>query len=147
MSKLEQQHSRRPSCDEMAEHLDIEADLIAELLSRSGINCSLDEPFNDTAEHALNDILQSKDTEADRVVTKNSICEEVRESLKILNKRDRELLILYFGLETSEPLTLEEIGVKFNITKEHARRLKEHALNRLRESSDAANLKSCLGLL
>ncbi|HEY4195042.1 MAG TPA: RNA polymerase sigma factor RpoD/SigA [Mucilaginibacter sp.] len=147
MSKLEQKHNRKPSCDEMAEHLDIEPDEIAALLSRSGINCSLDEPFDENADHTLNDILHSKDSDADRGITMDSICEEIHQSLQILNRRDRELLILYFGLGISYPLTLEEIGSRFNITKEHVGRLKEKALLRLRESSNALNLKSCLSLL
>lgn len=145
-SKLEQDHGRKPSVEELAEYLEIAVEKVSEMLTRSGSNVSvsIDEPFREDEEHTLLDVLQNTESSADRYVIHESVIKEIQHSLKFLGKRDRELLVLFFGLGTFSPLSLEEIGKRFNITKEHVGRLKEKALNKLRHCSNAPVLMSCL---
>jgi RNA polymerase primary sigma factor len=145
ITKLEQDHGRKPSVEELAEYLEISAEKVAEMLTKSNYNLqSIDEPFRDDDDHTLLDILQNNELCTDRYIVHESVTKEIQYSLKVLSKRDRELLVLFFGLGTFSPLTLEEIGKRFNITKEHVGRLKEKALNKLRHCSNAPVLMSCL---
>jgi RNA polymerase primary sigma factor len=145
ISKLEQDLGRKPSIEELAEYLEIPVTKTAELLSNSDNHVlSMDQPFRQDEAHSLHDVLETNETSPDRYVMRDSISQEIQSSLNVLGKRDRELLILFFGLGTFSPLSLEEIGQRFNITKEHARRLKEKALDKLRNCSNAPVLMSCL---
>jgi RNA polymerase primary sigma factor len=145
ISKLEQDHGRKPSIEELAEYLEIPVTKTAELLGNSDNHLlSMDEPFRQDEEHTLHDVLQTNETSPDRYVMHDSISKEIQYSLNVLGKRDRELLVLFFGLGTFSPLSLEEIGKRFKITKEHVGRLKEKALDKLRNCSNAPLLMSCL---
>ena len=145
LAKLEQDYGRKPSVEELAEYLEISAEKVAEMLTKSNYNLqSIDEPFREDDDHTLLDILQNNELCTDRYVVHESVAKEIQHSLKVLSKRDRELLVLFFGLDTFSPLSLEEIGKRFNITKEHVGRLKEKALNKLRHCSNAPVLMSCL---
>lgn len=145
LAKLEQDHGRKPSVEELAEYLEISVEKVAEMLTKSNYNLqSIDEPFREDDDHTLLDILQNNELCTDRYVVYESVTKEIQHSLKVLSKRDRELLVLFFGLGTFSPLSLEEIGKRFNITKEHVGRLKEKALNKLRHCSNAPVLMSCL---
>jgi len=143
-SKLEQYHGRKPSIEELAESLELPVEKVSELLNKSGANLSIDEPLRQDKEHTLLDVLQNNEPGIDHYIIHDSISKEIQSSLKVLSKRDRELLVLFFGLETSSPLSLKEIGDRFNITIEHTRRLKENALNKLRNCSNAQVLMSYL---
>lgn len=145
LAKLEQDYGRKPSVEELAEYLEISTEKVAEMLTKSNYNLqSIDEPFREDDDHTLLDILQNNELCTDRYVVHESVAKEIQHSLKVLSKRDRELLVLFFGLDTFSPLSLEEIGKRFNITKEHVGRLKEKALNKLRHCSNAPVLMSCL---
>jgi RNA polymerase primary sigma factor len=145
LAKLEQDNGRKPSVEELAEYLEISAEKVAEMLTKSNYNLqSIDEPFREDDDHTLLDILQNTESCADHYIVHESVMKEIQHSLKVLSKRDRELLVLFFGLGTFSPLSLEEIGKRFNITKEHVGRLKEKALNKLRNCSNAPVLMSCL---
>jgi RNA polymerase primary sigma factor len=143
-SQLEQQHGRRPSIEELAERLGMSPEKVSGLINQSGINISIDAPFEHDKEHTLLDVLQNCGPGTDDTLMYESIKKEIEHSLNVLCKRDREIVIMFFGLGSCSPLSLEEIGKKFNITIEHARRLKDGALNRLRKCSNAPVLMSCL---
>jgi RNA polymerase primary sigma factor len=145
VSKLEQDHGRKPSVEELAEYLEISADKVAELLNKTNAHLlSIDEPFREDDDLTLLDVLQNNESGADHYIIHESVIKEIHLSFKVLSKRDRELLVLFFGLGTFSPLSLEEIGKRFNITKEHVGRLKEKALKKLRNCSNAPCLMSCL---
>jgi len=144
LARLEQHHSRKPCIEEIAEHLGISVSKVSELLSRIGEHISIDEPFRPDEEYTLLDVMHNSELHADGALIHESVKKEIRHSLEILSKRDRELLTMYFGLDSFSPLSLEEIAKRFNITKEHAGRLKERALGKLRNSSNAPVLRSCL---
>lgn len=143
-SKLEQEYGRTPSYEELAECMELPIGKVKEMMNKSGINISLDEPFQEEEGYSLLDVLPNNDPYTDRIVEQEAVAKEIHHTLKVLSKRERELLALYFGLGTFSPLPLEEIGRRFNITKEHAGRLKERALVKLRNCSNSAVLMSCL---
>jgi RNA polymerase primary sigma factor len=99
---------------------------VCELINHAGFDVSIDKPFRHDAEHTLLDILHDGLTSDDSMMYQ-SIKEKIEHSFKKLNKRDRQLLIMFFGLGPYSPLSLEEISKKINITIEHARMLKENA--------------------
>ncbi|WP_426670477.1 sigma-70 family RNA polymerase sigma factor [Mucilaginibacter sp. McL0603] len=141
---LEQVHGRRPSLEELAEQLETPVEKIAESLSKSNPHISLNESFEENDDHTLLDVLQSNEPLADSGLIRDSIVKEIHYSLNVLCKRERELIKMFFGLGSTTPMSLEEIGNYLNITKEHVGRLKEKALHKLRHSSHANILKSCL---
>lgn len=143
-SQLEQQHGRKPSIEELAEGLGMTPEKVSAVINQSGINISIDAPFGHEKEHSLLDVMHNCDPGTDDTLMYESIKREIQHAFKVLNERDREILILFFGLGSCSPQSLEEIAKKFNITIEHTRRLKENALNKLRNCSNAPVLMSCL---
>jgi RNA polymerase primary sigma factor len=144
VSRLEQIHGRKPSPEELAEYLEIPVEKTVELLIKSGTHLSLNESFKEDDDFTLLDVLQSNEPLADSYLVRDSITQEIHYSLGVLCTRERELIKMFFGLGSASPMSLEEIGKYLNITKEHVGRLKEKALFKLRNSSKAAVLKSCL---
>jgi RNA polymerase primary sigma factor len=144
-SKLEQEFGRKPSLDELGTYLNIEPDKVSEILAAyNNMTLSIDEPYGQDEDRNLMDAIPHDYIPTDGKLVDESIKYEVKRSLEFLNSRDREILILYFGLEAFSPLSLEEIAKKLKITKEHVGRLKEKALQKLRKCSLSRNLMSCL---
>jgi RNA polymerase primary sigma factor len=144
-SKLEQEFGRKPSLEELGTYLNIETDKVSELLTAyNNMTLSIDEPYGQDEERSLLDTLPQDYIPTDGKLVDESITYEIRRSLEFLNSRDREIVILYFGLGTFSPWPLEEIAKKLKITKEHVGRLKEKALQKLRKCSLSRNLMSCL---
>jgi len=144
-SKLEQEYEREPSPEELAVMLETTVEKISDTLSNSGRHVSMDAPFVQGEENTLLDVLENKDPETDSSLINESLSEEIRRSLSTLTDREREIVVLFFGLSTSQPLSLEEIGEKFNLTRERVRQIKDKALQRLRHTSRSKILKSYLG--
>jgi RNA polymerase primary sigma factor len=143
-ARLEQKYGRKPSNEELAECMELPLEKIKEMMNKSGVNVSIDEPLRDDGDYTLLDVLPNNELCADCHIEYEAIAKEIHHSFKVLSKRDRELLVMFFGLGAISPLSLEEIGRRLNITKEHVGRLKEKALNKLRNCSNASVLKSCL---
>ena len=144
-SRLEQEYEREPSPEELADMLETTVEKISDTLSNSGRHVSMDAPFVQGEENTLLDVLGNKDPETDSNLIDESLSEEIRRSLSTLTDREREIVVLFFGLSTSQPLSLEEIGEKFNLTRERVRQIKDKALQRLRHTSRSKILKSYLG--
>ncbi len=144
-SKLEQEYEREPSPEELADMLETTVDKTSDTLSNSGRHVSMDAPFVQGEENTLLDVLENKDPETDSSLINESLSEEIKRSLSTLTDREREIVVLFFGLSTSQPLSLEEIGEKFNLTRERVRQIKDKALQRLRHTSRSKILKSYLG--
>lgn len=142
---LEQEYCRKPTTEELAENMELPVEKIMEMMNKSGVNISIDEPFQEGENYALSDILTNNEYCTDCHVELDAVATEINHSFKVLSNRDRQLLAMFFGLGNSSPLSLEEIGKRFNITKEHVGRLKDRALNKLRKCSYAPVLISCLG--
>jgi len=143
---LEQEYEREPSANEIAEQLSMATDDVSEALSITGKYMSLDAPFNDEEDNKLIDVLESDDLPApDRDLIEESLRIEVERALNTLSEREARVLRLYFGVGEDNPLTLEEIGIRFNLTRERVRQIKEKALRRLRHKSRSKILRKYLG--
>ena len=144
LSKFEQEHERRPSAEELAERLDIPVEKISDTLKVSGRHVSVDAPFVDGEDNSLLDVLPNDDSPmADSTLTQESLSKEVNRALDQLNPRERDILKMFFGIGCQE-MTLEEIGAKFDLTRERVRQIKEKAIHRLKGQKSKL-LKSYLG--
>lgn len=145
LSKFEQENERMPSADELSELLDIPRDKISDTLRVSGRHVSVDAPFVDGEDNSLLDVLVNSDSpNADRGLVNESLNREIERALSTLTERERDIVRDFFGIGTPE-MTLEEIGEKFDLTRERVRQIKEKAIRRLRHSNRSKLLKSYLG--
>lgn len=144
-SKLEQEYEREPSPEELADILETTVEKISDTLSNSGRHVSMDAPFVTGEENTLLDVLDNHEAKTDSNLINESLAEEIRRSLSSLTEREREIVVLFFGLGSNSPFSLEEIGEKFNLTRERVRQIKDKALQRLRHTSRSKILKSYLG--
>ncbi|KGE16039.1 MULTISPECIES: sigma-70 family RNA polymerase sigma factor [Sphingobacterium] len=144
-SKLEQEYEREPSPEELADILETTVDKVSDTLSNSGRHVSMDAPFVQGEENTLLDVLENADPDTDSLLIDESLSEEIKRSLATLTEREREIIVLFFGLGTNHQLSLEEIGEKFSLTRERVRQIKDKALQRLRHTSRSKILKSYLG--
>ncbi len=145
-SKLEQEYERVPTANELAKILEIPEDKVSDTLKVSGRHVSVDAPFVNGEENGLLDVLVNHDSpRADRELMTESLQKEIERSLSTLTDRERDVVRLFFGLGMNHGLTLEEIGAKFDLTRERVRQIKEKAIRRLRHNSKSKLLKAYLG--
>ena len=131
-SRFEQENERRPSPEELADSLDLPAEKVADTLRVSGRHISVDAPFVEGEDNSLLDVLVNDDSPiADRTLINESLSTEVERALSTLTERERDIIKLFFGINTQE-MTLEEIGEKFGLTRERVRQIKEKAIRRLK---------------
>jgi RNA polymerase primary sigma factor len=145
-SKLEQEFERAPSDHELAHVLDLPEDKIADTMKVSGRHVSMDAPFQQGEEGSLVDVLVNHDSpRADALLMNESLSKEIDRALSTLTERERDVIKLFFGIGIPHGLTLEEIGAKFDLTRERVRQIKEKAVRRLRHSSRSKLLQQYLG--
>ena len=145
-SKLEQEYERPPSPDELANALDLPEDKVKDTIKVSGRHVSVDAPFVDGEDNSLLDVMVNNDSpKADRLLMMESLQREIERSLSTLTERERDVIRLFFGIGMQHGLTLEEIGAKFDLTRERVRQIKEKAIRRLRHTSRSKLLKAYLG--
>ncbi len=145
-SRLEQEFEREPSPEEIAESLEIEKDKVTEAQKISGRHVSMDAPFKDGEDGTLLDVLSNGNSPiADLSLMNESLQKEIKRSLSTLTDREQDVIILFFGIGIPHPLSLEEIGEKFGLTRERVRQIKEKGIRRLRHTSRSKLLKSYLG--
>jgi len=145
-SKLEQQFEREPSAEELAEILDLPIDKVSDTMKVSGRHVSMDAPFANGEESSLLDVLINHDSpKADIGLMNESLSKEIDRALSTLTERERDVVKLFFGIGLNHGLTLEEIGDKFDLTRERVRQIKEKAIRRLRHSSRSKLLQQYLG--
>jgi RNA polymerase primary sigma factor len=144
--RLEQEFEREPSPEELANALEMDVEELSDVMLMNGKPMSMDAPFNQNDENSLHDVLVNDDLPSpDEELMTESLKAEIKNALDVLNEREKEVLKLYFGIDTDQALTLEEIGEKFNLTRERVRQIKEKAIRKLRHNSRSKNLKSYLG--
>lgn len=143
---LEQEFEREPSASEIAEQLDMTDFEVADTLKISGRHLSMDAPFSNSEDNRLLDVIQNDhQPPPDHDLMNESLKVEIERALATLTKREAEVVRLYFGLGQEHPLTLEEIGERFNLTRERVRQIKEKAIRRLRHTSRSRALRAFLG--
>lgn len=145
-SELEQKYEREPSPDELADVLDVTTAEVVDTMKISGRHVSMDAPFVQGEENSLLDVLENETEETpDNGLMNDSLRKEVQRALSTLTQREADVITLYFGLNGEHSMTLEEIGEKFNLTRERVRQIKEKAIRRLRHTSRSKALKPYLG--
>jgi len=145
-SNLEQEFEREPTPDEIAEQLEISPSEVTDTMRMSGRHLSMDAPFAQGEDNRLLDIVHNDaQPPPDSRLMQESLRQEIDRALTTLTPREAEVVRLYFGLGREHPLTLEEIGELFKLTRERVRQIKEKALRRLRHTSRSKALRTYLG--
>jgi RNA polymerase primary sigma factor len=143
---LEQQFQRDPSAEELAEVLDLAPEEVRETAQMGTRQVSINAPFVQGEENGLLDVLEDESEETpDSTLISNSLRQDVQRSLSTLTERESDIISLYFGLNGKPAMTLEEIGLKFNLTRERVRQVKEKGIRRLQSTSRSNVLKHYLG--
>lgn len=145
LNKFEQEHERKPSVDEIAERVDLPEDKIADAMKANSRHVSMDAPIADGKDSSLIDFLSGDSSNTDRELAIESLKAEVSRILKLLTDKEQKVLRAFFGIDGSPEMTLDEIGEKYNLTRERVRQIKEKALRRLRHNTKNKLLKSYLG--
>ena len=131
-SRFEQLHERRASAEELAAELDLPIEKVVETMKINTRSVSVDAPFADGEDNSLHDVLPNNDSPmADSTLNQESLSKEIARVLEQLTPRERDIIKMFFGIGCQE-MTLEEIGAKFNLTRERVRQIKEKAIRRLK---------------
>jgi RNA polymerase primary sigma factor len=145
-SNLEQEFEREPSEDELADELEMDVKEVSDTLQISSKHVSVDAPFAQGEENRLLDVMKNDEQPSpDTTLLSESLKTEIARALSALSEREAEVLRLYYGIESDHAMTLEEIGEKFNLTRERVRQIKEKAIRRLRHASKSKHLRTYLG--
>ena len=143
---LEQENERPPSAEEIAKKLDMTVNDVKESMKNSGRHVSMDAPLIEGEDSNLYDVLNSGESpNPDRKLLHESLRIEINRALETLTPREAEVVKLYFGLGEHQPMTLEEIGETFDLTRERVRQIKEKAIRRLKHTSRSKILMTYLG--
>lgn len=146
-SELEQEFEREPSPEELAELLEIPTEEVETTLGVAARHVSMDAPFVEGEDNSLLDVLENSSTpDTDtKLEYKESLRSEIERSLSTLTERQCDVIKLYFGIGVEHPMSLEDIGEKFGLTRERVRQIKDKAINKLRSASRSKLLKHYLG--
>ena len=147
-SELEQRLERPPSAEEMADFLDCSVDDVRQSIGNTGRHVSMDAPLidGDDSSSSMYDVLPNDSLPGpEKNLVIESLRKDIERSLSTLTTREGEVVRLYFGLNGISPLTLEEIGEQFELTRERVRQIKEKAIRRLKHTSRSRTLQTYLG--
>jgi len=147
-SQLEQEYEREPTADEIAKLLDLETEDVAASISSAARHISMDQPFAEGEEGSLLDILENPNTESTDMhqTFKVSLTAEIERSLNTLTDRQKDVICFFFGIGVDHPLSLEDIGELYSLTRERVRQIKDKAITRLRCTSRCKHLRGYLGV-
>ncbi len=146
-SQLEQEFEREPSAEELAEILEMDIEEVSSTLGISARHVSMDTPLSEGEDNTLIDVLENPNAERaeTNIEHKESLKQEIDRSLKTLTERQKEVICFFFGIGVDHPMSLEDIGEKFNLTRERVRQIKDKAITKLRSNSRSKMLRSYLG--
>lgn len=147
MSQLEQEFEREPTAEELAELLNLEIDEVTSTMNASVRHVSMDQPFGDDDEGSLMDVMANPNADSTdmQLAFKASLTTEIDRSLSTLTERQKEVIRFFFGIGVDHPLSLEDIGERFNLTRERVRQIKDKAITKLQINSRTGQLRSFLG--
>jgi RNA polymerase primary sigma factor len=147
-SQLEQQFEREPSPEELADVLELDIDEVTSTLGIGGRHISVDTPLSEGEDNTLIDVMENPN--ADRAETNiehtESLKVDIDRSLKTLTERQKEVICFFFGIGVDHPMSLEDIGDRFSLTRERVRQIKDKAITKLRSNSGAKSLRNYLGI-
>lgn len=146
-SQLEQEFEREPSPEELAELLELDAEEISATLGIGARHISMDTPLSEGEENTLIDVLENPNAERaeQNIEHDESLKQEIDRSLKSLTERQKEVICFFFGLGVDHPMSLEDIGARFNLTRERVRQIKDKAITKLKTNSRSNELRTYLG--
>ena len=145
-ARLEQEFERPPTAEEIADYVELSITEVKESLKNSGRHVSMDAPLIDGEDSNMYDVLRSDESPSpDNELMVESLRKEIRRALDTLTPREADVISSYFGLNKGHAMTLEEIGEKFDLTRERVRQIKEKAVRRLKHTSRSKILKTYLG--
>ena len=145
-ARLEQKHERTPNQKEIADELDMTSNEVKESMRNAGRHVSMDAPLIQDEDNNMYDVLKSEEAVTPETgLLYESLRKEINRAVSTLTERESDVVQLYFGLNVEHPMTLEEIGEKFDLTRERVRQIKEKAIRRLKHTSRSKILKSYLG--
>src|SRR4051812_31488752 len=146
-SQLEQEFEREPSPDELATILEINTEEVEATLGVAARHVSMDAPFIDGEDNSLLDVLANPNAVSadEELEHHDSLRREIERSLSTLTDRQKDVIILYFGIAVEHPMSLEDIGEKFGLTRERVRQIKDKAITKLRTTSRSKLLRNYLG--
>jgi len=140
---LTQELGRQPSLDEISKRVRLPREEVRETLAISNTSMSLDDPFEEDEDNTLMDCLSDeRSARPDQITFEHTLETDLRQALSALEPREEHILRLYFGIDCTEPLTLEQIGAQMGLTRERIRQIKEKALAKLREAAGSACLEA-----
>jgi RNA polymerase primary sigma factor len=143
---LEQEFERPPSVAEIAEYTKLPVSDIKEAMKNGSKHTSLEAPLLQDEDSTMIDVIKSEDsTTPETGLLYESLRKEIDRAISTLSEKEQDVIRLYFGLDGKHPMTLEEIGEKFDLTRERVRQIKEKAIRRLKQTSRSKILKSYLG--
>jgi RNA polymerase primary sigma factor len=143
---LEQKLERQPTADEIAELLGMSVTEVKESMKNNGRHTSMDAPIVQDEETNMYDVLRNEEGPTPETgLLYDSLRKEINRAISTLTPREADVVKLYFGLDGKHPMTLEEIGEKFDLTRERVRQIKEKAIRRLKHTSRSRILKTYLG--
>ena len=143
---LEQEYEREPRADEIANLLDLTEAEVKDSMRNSSRHLSMDASLTQDKDNNMYDVLKSEDSPTpDKGLLYESLKQEINRTISTLPPREADIIKLYFGLDSKHPMTLEEIGEKFDLTRERVRQIKEKAIRRLKNQAKCKNLKAYLG--
>jgi RNA polymerase primary sigma factor len=147
-SQLEQEFEREPSPEELAEVLELEIEEISATLGIGARHVSMDTPLSEGEESTLIDVLENPNAESadGNIEHKESLKQEIDRSLKTLTERQKEVICFFFGIGVDHPMSLEDIGSRFNLTRERVRQIKDKAITKLKTNSRSKALRTYLGV-
>jgi RNA polymerase primary sigma factor len=145
--QLEQEFEREPSVEELADLLNLEIEEVSSTLSIGSRHVSMDSPLSDGEDSTLVDVMENPNSEAadEAIEHKQSLTQEIERSLNTLTERQQEVLRFFFGIGVDHPMSLEDIGERFSLTRERVRQIKDKAITKLRNTSRSKHLRSYLG--
>ena len=145
-SGLKQELGREPNTEEVARVAEMQPKQVQDLLDASRWHVSLDSPLEEGPDTSLLEIIEDKEAESpERVVMRRAMVEEIRSALETLSPREAQILKMYFGINGDDPMTLEQIGNQFSLTKERVRQIRDKALGALKHPSRMRRIKVYLG--
>jgi RNA polymerase primary sigma factor len=147
-SHLEQEFEREPSAEELAELLELDIEEVSSTLGISARHISMDTPLSEGEDNTLIDVLENPNAELanSNIEHKESLKQEIDRSLRTLTERQKEVICFFFGIGVDHPMSLEDIGERFNLTRERVRQIKDKAITKLRSNTRSKMLRSYLGV-
>ena len=147
-SQLEQEFEREPSAEELAEMLELDIEEVSSTLGIGGRHISMDTPLSEGEDNTLIDVMENPNAERAELNMEHteSLKQEIDRSLQSLTERQKEVICFFFGIGVDHPMSLEDIGERFNLTRERVRQIKDKAITKLRSNSRTKMLRSFLGV-